>query len=63
MNGVDCNNYIALWLKAYNGDSQNNGSYDDLPNMGYSSDIIPQDLKKDGTPIIHTASVTQAIIN
>ena len=63
LRGVECSNYIAVWLKSYHGDSQNNGSYKDLPNLGYSSDIIPQDSYTDGTPILHSVTISSKEYN
>ena len=57
LKGVDCTNYIAVWIGAYHGDSQNNGIYNDLPNFGYSSAIIPQDTNDDGTPVLHSVTL------
>lgn len=54
--GVECSNYIAAWIKSYYGDTQNNGIYNDLPNIGYSNAIIPQDLGFDGLPIIYPSN-------
>lgn len=44
LSGLKCNDYIATWIRAYYGDTQNSGTYDDLPNIGYSPSIIPYDI-------------------
>lgn len=44
LSGVSCNNYVATWLRAYYGDTQNSGVYSDLPNVGYSAAVIPYDV-------------------
>ena len=55
LKGVDCSNYIEVWLQAYHGETQNTGKYNDLPSFGYSSFIIPQDADVNGTQIVYSS--------